>query len=245
MDYRDFQKLQQTSEEHFWYRARRLLISNLLQTALKNNDPERRIIEIGCGTGIQLPLLAQYGSVEGLDLIPESIAEIKKTGFPGRVHNIETETLEESSADVIACFDVLEHLQNDQAALKKISHALKPNGIFLFSVPATPWLFGPHDRAASHYRRYNRKEVEKKLNQSGLEIKLIGHWNSWLFPAIILMRLIKKIITPKNRANSDTKPLPKLLNCFLYQLLAAETKAINKGFRLPWGLSLYGYAIKK
>ncbi len=245
MDYRDFQKFNQNTNEHFWYKARRILINDLLHLALSKKDPNQKIIEIGCGTGIQLPLLAQFGTVEGLDIVPESIELVKKSGYSARVFNIETELLEDNSTAVIACFDVLEHLQDDKMALTKISKALKPEGIFLFSVPAVPWLFGPHDQAASHYRRYSKKEIIKKIEGSGLSIKAVGHWNSWLFPAIVVLRLIKKIINPKHQANSDTKPLPKLLNYFLYQILALETRLIKKGIKLPWGLSLYGYAIKK
>lgn len=243
MDYRDFQRLNAEKNEHFWYKARRLLIANLLQSTLKIKSDERQIIELGCGTGIQLPLLAQYGTVTGLDIVPESIVEVKAAGFSGRVFDIENEILENNSADVIACFDVLEHLEHDEAALEKIAQALKPQGFFLFSVPAAPWLFGPHDQAASHFRRYSQKEIVQKTNNSGLELKTINYWNSWLWPLIVPFRLIKKMIN--SQANSDTKPLPPLLNNFLYQILATETKMIPKGLKLPWGLSLYGVAYKK
>jgi len=242
MDYRDFQKLNQTGQEHFWYKARRILINDLLNLALPVRDPNRKIIEIGCGTGIQLPLLTQFGTVEGLDIVPESIELVKKSGWPARVFDIATEPLEKNSTEVIACFDVLEHIKDDASALKKIFEALKPNGILLFSVPACPWLFGPHDRAASHYRRYSKKEIIAKIKASGLTLQTINYWNSWLFPAIVVVRIIKKTINRKNKASSDTKPLPRFINYSLYQILAAETKL---GFKLPWGLSLYGYAVKK
>jgi len=242
MDYRDWQKLNQKAPEHFWYKARRILINDLLNLALPGKNPNRKIIEIGCGTGSQLPLLAQYGAVEGLDIVPESIELVKKSGWPARVFDIATEPLEKNSTEVIACFDVLEHIKDDASALKKIFEALKPNGILLFSVPAAPWLFGPHDKAASHCRRYSQKRIVAKIKASGLTLKTINYWNSWLFPVIALMRMIKKLINPQDRASSDTKPLPKFLNYSLYQILAAETKL---GFKLPWGLSLYGYAIKK
>ena len=240
MDYRDFQRLNSKKNEHFWYKARRLLVTNLLQSTLKNKNEERQIIELGCGTGVQLPLLSQYGTVTGLDIVPESIAIIKMAGFSGRVFDIENESLKNNSAEVVACFDVLEHLEHDEAALKKIARALKTQGVFLFSVPAAPWLFGPHDQAASHFRRYSKKEIKRKINNSGLELKTINYWNAWLFPIIVPLRLIKRVIS--SRANSDTKPLPSFLNNILYQILAAETKL---GLKLPWGLSLYGTAYKK
>ncbi|PIT94518.1 hypothetical protein COT98_03325 [Candidatus Falkowbacteria bacterium CG10_big_fil_rev_8_21_14_0_10_39_9] len=240
MDYRDFQRLNSKKNEHFWYKARRLLVTNLLQSTLKNKNEERQIIELGCGTGVQLPLLSQYGTVTGLDIVPESIAIIKMAGLSGRVFDIENESLKNNSAEVVACFDVLEHLEHDEAALKKIARALKTQGVFLFSVPAAPWLFGPHDQAASHFRRYSKKEIKRKINNSGLELKTINYWNAWLFPIIVPLRLIKRVIS--SRANSDTKPLPSFLNNILYQILAAETKL---GLKLPWGLSLYGTAYKK
>jgi hypothetical protein len=122
--------------------------------------------------------------------------------------------------------------------------ALKPDGILLFSVPANPWLFGPHDKAVGHKRRYRRKDIKVLFNHH-LQIKMLNYWNTWLFPAIILLRIVKRLMPTRKIADSEAKPLPNWLNYLLYQILAAETRLINRGWRFPWGLSIYGYAIRK
>jgi methylase of polypeptide subunit release factors len=84
MDYHDYKKLHQSPVEYFWYKARHLLISNLLDLTLIKHNKERKIVEIGCGTGIQLPLLSKFGQTEGLDISPEGINIVKQSGFSGK-----------------------------------------------------------------------------------------------------------------------------------------------------------------
>lgn len=244
MDYRDFKQLTEKSDDHFWYRARRRLIKYLLTEVLKPKDSSLRLLEIGCGTGSQLSLLQEFGSVEGLDIEPEAVALAQQNGFAAKVFDLEKDNFPNNNYSAIAAFDVLEHLQDDESTLKKISAALAPGGYFFFTVPANPWLFSPHDQAMGHYRRYGLKEIKAKIAAAGLQLEETGRWNFWLFPAIILMRLVKKIWPAKNQPRSESRPLPPLINCLLYRILNTETALIKRRIKLPWGLTIYGRARK-
>jgi SAM-dependent methyltransferase len=244
MDYRDFKQLTKKSDNHFWYRARRRLIKYLLSEILKPGDSSAHILEIGCGTGSQLSLLQGFGKVEGLDIEPEAIALARQNGFDAKVFDLEKDNFPNNNYRAIVAFDVLEHLQDDTATLKKISAALAPDGYFFFTVPANRWLFSPHDQAMGHYRRYSQKEIKAKITAAGLQVEEIGRWNFWLFPAIILMRLIKRAWPAKNQPRSESRPLPPIINCLLYRILNTETALIKRRIKLPWGLTIYGRARK-
>jgi SAM-dependent methyltransferase len=70
--------------------------------------------------------------------------------------------------DSVLCINVLEHIEDDLAALRNIRLALKPGGTIGILVPAHRWLFNSIDRAVGHYRRYTRREIVGKIEQSGL-----------------------------------------------------------------------------
>ena len=70
MDYKDFVLQRGATEMHFWYRARLQLIETLLVQAMGRpamDGDSREILDIGCGTGTEIPLLQQYGAVTALD----------------------------------------------------------------------------------------------------------------------------------------------------------------------------------
>ena len=75
------------------------------------------------------------------------------------------------SVDAITCINVLEHIKADAKALENMRQLLRPGGKLLLIVPALSWLYGTLDQLAGHYRRYERVELNRKLEKCGLAIK--------------------------------------------------------------------------
>ena len=65
--------------------------------------------------------------------------------------------------DTIVCLNVLEHVEDDRGALRRLHAALAPGGRLLLLVPAHEWLYGAIDRAIDHHRRYERAGLEATL----------------------------------------------------------------------------------
>lgn len=149
------------------------LIDRLI--ARMNLPPDASFLDIGCGTG---SLLVKMGSLGykgiGIDLEDLSV-QISK----GRVSKFEIEVYQldlfdlHGSFDVIFANSVLEHIENDGEALSKIRNLLKPEGYFLFEVPGNMKLFGDHDRALGHFRRYEKNDLIHKIEEAGLEIVIL------------------------------------------------------------------------
>ncbi len=247
MDYRDYQLQNKRNDLHFWYKARIKLIFNLMHTKYKNFLPSRQILDIGCGTGTELKILSKFGSITTLDNNQDAINLVRKEGYETILGDIEYYNLAQNTYDCICCFDILEHIRNDQEVINKIYISLKENGYFIFTVPALGFLFSPHDRAMEHYRRYNKKEITKKLINANFKNIEIHYWNSILFPLVAVMRILKIIfykLINIEKYHSEAKSPNIYINNILYSILNFENRLIAKNINLPFGLTIYGIAKK-
>lgn len=246
MDYKDYLTQQKTETDHFWYIARKGLINRLLASVYKGKDDQRLILDIGCGTGTELPVLAAFGRVIGLDNNPDALKLSREKGFETLLCDLQTDDLGENLYDTVCIFDVLEHLEGDKAVVDKVFQSLKPGGRFIFTAPAFKAIFSQHDRAMGHVRRYERQELAALLSGAGFAEVRLGYWNVWLFPAVALMRSVKKLFNrDKDRTELKTEAinLPKPLNGLLLHILNSE-KLLFGLEGLPFGLTIYGIAKK-
>jgi len=256
MDYRDYILQSDETGLHFWYAARLKLIDILLKKTLINQTDARSILDIGCGTGTELDLLAGYGRVIALDINQTALKIARQKNYRTISADIEKLSLPENSYDAVCCFDSLEHLTDEQKVLNNIFRSLKDDGYLLFTVPAFQFLFSTHDLALQHHRRYSQHELKEKLTTADFNIITIGYWNSILFPLEALVRLSNKFSArggsafggnksnKKSSYQSDAKPINPLLNKILFSVLNLENKIINYGIKLPFGLTIYGIARK-
>jgi SAM-dependent methyltransferase len=234
-----YEQMVELDERHWWYRARREVLSALI-ARLAQPPAKCRILEIGCGTGHNLPMLGSFGHVDALELDEEARAHAKKR--LGR--EIMSAPLPElvgvadNNYDLIGTFDVIEHIDDDQAAIASIAAKLKPAGRFVMTVPAHPWMWSAHDVVNHHKRRYSRSALKRLIEQSPLKLERIGYFNSLLFPAAVLERLSSRL-RGKDRADL-TLPTPPI-NALLERTFAFERHLIGK-VPLPPGLSLFAVA---
>ncbi|PNB53208.1 SAM-dependent methyltransferase, partial [Pseudomonas sp. FW305-130] len=155
---------------HWWYRARRDILADYL--AREGHLPaDARILEIGCGTGHNLPMLSAFGSVEAIEIDPAARAiASERLGKPvGAAPLPELTGVERGAYDLIAVLDVVEHIEDDVAALKAMGECLKPGGKILIAVPAHQWLWSAHDVVNHHHRRYSKATLAAAIGKAGLK----------------------------------------------------------------------------
>ncbi|WP_066799378.1 class I SAM-dependent methyltransferase [Sphingomonas soli] len=226
---------------HWWYRARREILSDYL--ARWGKVPrDARILEIGCGTGHNLPMLAQFGDVDAIE-IDESAGAFasERLGKPvGTSPLPELEGVAPASYDLVAVLDVVEHVDDDVAALKGIARALKPGGQILITVPAHQWMWSAHDVVNHHKRRYSKKTLIAALDAAGLSYRKLGWFNSLLFPVAVAARFAGKLM---GKDDSDDSPPPKLLNTAFEKIFGLERHLVGR-VPLPPGLSIIVLAMK-
>jgi SAM-dependent methyltransferase len=222
-------------EGHWWYRARRRIVGEMIVRYIK---PTKRftIAEIGCGTGSNLPVLEKFGHLVAVE--PDAQARIfaakrsRATIVQGKLpHDL---PLIDSSLDLAVMLDVLEHVDDDVAALKAVATKLKPGGRFLLTVPALPALWSPHDEEHHHKRRYTAATLRDVMDRAGLKIEVMSYFNTLLFPLIAGVRWMKNLTGSKS---VDTGMPAAWLNKVLEGIFAFERKLIGK-MPLPFGVSL-------
>ena len=166
---------------------------------LKGREPSK-ILEVGCGSGELSFSLADLGhNVTGIDLVQEYIELAKKRSAPKNgkcvfyamnLNNFSSE----KDFDVIVAMDVLEHIENDKTAARKLASLLRPDGELIVTVPAHSWLFGFHDKALGHFRRYGKKSLRDLISNTGLvDIKNMRYFGFTLVPICLLYsRLLRR-----------------------------------------------------
>lgn len=200
---------------------------------------------MGCGLGETSKKLAAFGQVTGIDSSPEAIKLAKKNGFKkAKVMDLANLLFPRNSFEAVTAFDVLEHIEDDQRAIREAFRVLKNKGILLLTVPAYDWLWSEHDEALGHKRRYIKSQIEMKLKKAGFTILKSSYIISSFLLPITLFRFWQKISKQEKVPKTSYVILPGFLNFFLAQILKLEgilVQAIN----LPFGVSLVCVAKKQ
>ena len=237
-----YQQMAELDDRHWWYRARRKIIADLIRR--EAHLPEHaQILEIGCGTGHNLAMLSGFGHVEGLELDDEARAlSEKRLGRKVMSSPLpELAGVPDRSYDLIGAFDVIEHIADDHAALASIATKLKAGGTFMMTVPAHQWMWSAHDWVNHHKRRYSKRSLKALIDASPLELKRIGYFNSLLFPLAVAERAASKL---RGKEAADVTLPPAPLNIALETVFAAERHLVGR-LPLPPGLSLFAVASAK
>jgi SAM-dependent methyltransferase len=220
---------------HWWYRARRDILADYL-TRYGDVPAGARILEIGCGTGHNLPMLAKFGSVEAIEIDPAArdIAS-ERLGRPvGDAPLPELPGVERGAYDLVAVLDVVEHIEDDVAALTAMKSLLKPGGKILIAVPAHQWMWSAHDVVNHHHRRYSKTTLKTAIERAGLKPDKLGYFNTLLFPLAAAARIAGRMT---GRDDSDDSPPAKPLNTMFEAIFRLERHLVGR-LPMPPGVSL-------
>jgi len=183
-------------DEHRYCNAPRYLLRKYCVLKMVKPLPRGKALDIGCGAGDMCLTLHRLGfQVSGIDYSEEAVAlcrrRLEREVGPGKIP-VELMPLEdvEGTYTLVTMLEVLEHIEDDEAALAKVASLLAPGGHLVLSVPAHRDWLGPHDRRAGHFRRYERDELRAKLEAAGLEVSVL--W-SYGFPLANLTKVVGDI----------------------------------------------------
>jgi SAM-dependent methyltransferase len=190
------------------------------------------VLEVGAGIGNMTRLIGRRHRVVATDVDPRYLEHLRRlfasdsrvdvAGFDLEADGI---PVEGAPFDSVVCLNVLEHIADDAAALRRLREQLKPGGRVVLVVPALKALYGEMDRAIHHHRRYEREELVERVRAAGFEIDHLSTYNALGIPGWFLNgRILGRRSVPGVQAR---------LNSLLVPLLRLE-----RHLGLPWGLSL-------
>ncbi len=235
MDPELYREMAETQQKHWWFRARREILARLI--ARLRLPAQAQLLEIGAGAGGNLGMLSRYGTVSAVEM--DGFAGAYASGVSGLRVSYgrlpDAVPFNDDSFDLICLFDVLEHIEDDTSALKRVHQLLKPGGRAVVTVPAYQWLYGAHDRAHHHFRRYTARQLHLKARKAGLRVDRSGYFNAFLFPLIAVRRL-QKIATGQHDGHDAALP-SRVVNGLLYGIFSAEKYIIPIAL-FPYGTSV-------
>lgn len=230
----EFELLFSLESHNFWFRGRNELIIAALRQYCAD---ARSILEIGCGTGFVLhgigkaiPSLELFGS----EIALAGLAFAKSRNPRATLFQMDAVQIPyDEEFDVIGAFDVLEHIEDDAAAVAEIFKALKPAGQAIISVPQHMFLWGDQDRHARHFRRYGVRQLERELERAGFAIEMKSAFVTMLLPALYFARRMMRGTAAG--ASSAELHLPASIDRVFGWTIALERRMIEHGVRFPVG----------
>ncbi len=197
----------------------------------------RRVLEVGSGIGNLSRLLLDRERAVLTDLDPDYLLALERdfgafenvTVTPFDLRQPPSPTITAAKVDTVFSCNVLEHVEDDLAALRHMRQALVPGGRLVLLVPAHPFAYGTLDRGLDHFRRYDRQTLRDRLTAAGFEVESLYSLNALgLAGWFVNGRLLKRRQLPRNQVGLMDRLLP---------LLDAERR-----LELPFGLSLVAVA---
>ena len=241
----EYAKMFALEDHYWWFKSKRLFLQAALSTVDTRLPAGPRILDIGCGTGAVLEMLSTDGETHGIDIEKAALTFCAERNLGNLVQSSATALPYAADAfDLIVAADMLEHLRDDAPAVRESARVLRPGGIFLCTVPAHPALFGKHDRALHHFRRYSERSLRRTIEGAGLRLLRISPTFASIYPPALIVRGLTKLLSQnagEEESQSDFPPIPAVLNALTVAVHRAEARWLARR-NLPFGLSYLAIA---
>lgn len=229
----EIDKMHRLEETHWWFQGKKMLVEQTIAAAGVRGG---RLLDVGCGTGMFLRVLAHYGSVCGVDISEQALAYCRqKVSAELTLGSGDQLPFPDGSFCFVSLLDIIEHAADDLSVLKEAYRVCRPGGAALVTVPAFPFLWGNHDLAHDHKRRYRLPELKRVGKQAGFTVERITYTNFFIFLPVLIRRAL--LVRWWKSAESDLVATPALLNSLLLSLGSMEARLLSHA-DFPWGVSL-------
>lgn len=231
-----FDALARIEATNFWFVARNMLLVGLVE---KYFPDATSFLEVGCGNGAVLGAIARRGNwtrLAGSELHPTGLS-CARDRVPRETELVQMDARAIPATgvfDLVGAFDVIEHIDEDEAVLRQMRDAVRSTGGAIVAVPQHPSMWSQADEIAHHKRRYRRGELELKLERNGFRPVFSTSYTSLLLPLMMMNRRRAQIKTDRDQIAREFA-LPPFLNALLTAVLRVEVAATLKGLSWPAG----------
>lgn len=244
MESREYDRLREYERSYWWHVGKRTLLSAFLKWGVPP-DPERRGLDIGCGAGGNFEILAPYGRFVGTEVAGELYADGReKPSRPVVLAEGQALPFRDESLGLCTFFDVLEHIDAEDAFLRDVRRVLRPGGFVLVSVPAYMFLWSEHDVSLHHFRRYVRGTLTDSLTRNGFEVLRVSYAFAAIFPVVALVRMLGRFVRRSDGPKSTYLTTPEPFNTLLVWVAKLEAAWLARA-DLPFGTSVMALARKE
>ena len=180
-----------SGENHYIDVASRRHAMKQIETWLR--QPESTIIDIGCSSGFMIKSLrARFpkATIIGADYIRGALERLAESlpDIPFLQLDLTQCPLPDEIADAVVLLNVLEHIEDDRAAIRHLFRILRPGAFAVIEVPAGPHLYDIYDKQLMHVRRYSMPELLRKLEFAGFRLVHQSYLGVLLYPAFYAVK---------------------------------------------------------
>jgi SAM-dependent methyltransferase len=222
---------------HWWFQVRKKIILQSLGKYI-SQDGNKKILNVGAAGGATSLWLSAFGKVSSIENERLFLEHLRNNNIEVTEASAEQLPFADNSFDVVCAFDVVEHIDNDKNALKEMQRVCKPGGKICITVPAYQFLWGRHDVANGHKRRYTFTSLKQQLPADTV-ILYSTYFNTLLFLPVYFTRKIDWLIAGKKTATSDFESFKSnsILGAVCKFIFGLEIYLL-KIMCLPFGVSL-------
>jgi ubiquinone/menaquinone biosynthesis C-methylase UbiE len=236
--------------DHFIDRASRE--HALRQAKLHATGTAPIILEVGCSSGFFLDLLRKelpHALVIGADYVrgPLDGVAARMPDVPLLQFDLTHCPLQDESVDVVVLLNVLEHIEDHEAALRETARILRPGGAAVIEVPAGPHLFDVYDKVLMHYRRYDLSGLRGLLERAGFCVARASSLGAFLYPAFWYVKQKNKryLSAPEEvQQRIVAGAIRKTGRNRLCEMLLALEAGVRRLLPLPFGIRCLATAVK-
>jgi len=238
----------QFEDRSFWFRHRNRCITTLV----RRFAPKGVLLDVGGGNGYVAKGLMDAG-IECALLEPglEGVLAARARGVGSvicaRLEDLDVAGAARRSIGAAGMFDVLEHIEDEAVALRRVHALLRPAGLLFLTVPAYPFLHSADDVAAGHFRRYTVRSLNRAVRASGFRPVYATYLFALLPPAVLVGRTLPSLAGMRRAADAESRTTQHVLGVtghVIDRLLAAEARRINSGGTIPFGTSCLAVCVK-
>ena len=216
-------------ERHWWFLGRRQILRALVARLLAPGE-DRIVVDVGCGTGGSVGVLAHEYRVVGIDTTEAAIrlARAKVPGarfWCGELTELPPEV--DAGTELYLLMDVLEHVPDDFLLLSTLLSRCRAGTHVLITVPAHEHLWSAHDEALGHYRRYDLARLQATWEGLPVSVQLLSYFNARLYPIVKAVRAVThRSRGSYGRMGTDLRVPPAPVNRLLAWWFGGESRTL-------------------
>jgi SAM-dependent methyltransferase len=236
----EYSVMNEIENYHWWFIGKGILINNICKSLFHSLSKDRRMLDLGCGTGAILNILKEFGHSYGIEISHEAVKYLKNKNIKDIIVSDANKPIpcKENKFSLITCLDVLEHVDNDIRLINEMLRVCEQDGYMVITVPAFNILWSYHDEALYHKRRYSKKQLIEMLDKSNCRIIKATYYNFSFFLPVLIFRKLRGIFADKKKEiHSDCYvSVPPTVNKLFSILLCMEIWCL-RFFNFPFGVS--------
>jgi SAM-dependent methyltransferase len=240
----DLYPLYHREEDKWWWSVGRRALVTSLWHRFGSQNSRPKLLEVGCGTGGLLRELTSWADAYGLDLSTEAVGFCRERGLATVCRgSLNALPFRDDTFDGVIGVDVLEHLDDDEGAMRELLRVCRPGGRMVVTVPAFQFLWSRRDVQLHHRRRYRLPEFRGKVAEVGFQVLKTTYVNLPLFPPLLAMVKVGRLGRGGPNLKMDYALVPGPFNGLLSAIVRWEARLLAR-VSLPIGTSIACVAAK-